>query len=161
MSNDRSSVQVLPTEIYFALIREQLSENGQAFVRVTGISMWPLLHHLRDGVILTPPRPLRTGDIVLFDRRNGRYALHRVIRVEPDGFTMAGDHQWSLERHLPFEQVVGVAQSIVRSGRRISCDNIWMKMYARILTAFTFPRIYLWRAVKKACSIFHPSVKPG
>ena len=90
MSKPIPSVRVLPTEQYFSLVRQQLAETGQAFVRVTGVSMQPLLRHLRDGVVLGPPQRLRRGDIVLFDRLNGRYALHRVIRVGKNGFTMAG-----------------------------------------------------------------------
>lgn len=86
-----ASLQVLPTEEYFARVRQSLSEKGQAYVRVTGMSMWPLLHHLRDGVILIPPHEIRRGDIVLFARESGRYALHRVIEKKGEIFTMAGD----------------------------------------------------------------------
>ena len=75
-----NSVHVMPTKEYFALIQRILDETGQAYVRVTGMSMWPLLYHLRDGVLLVRPEHIRTGDIVLFDRQNGRYALHRVIQ---------------------------------------------------------------------------------
>lgn len=154
MSKPIPSVRVLPTEQYFSLVRQQLAETGQAFVRVTGVSMQPLLRHLRDGVVLESPRRLRRGDIVLFDRLNGRYALHRVIRVGKNGFTMAGDNQWHVEKDLPFGQVVGVAVALERKGRRIPCENFFLKMYSRAVTALTFPRIYLRKAAGKLFRLF-------
>jgi hypothetical protein len=158
MSTKNNPVRILPTETYFALVRQQLSDTGQAYVNVTGVSMMPLLRHLRDGVILEPPRVIRVGDIVLFDRRNGRYALHRVIRKGKTGFTMAGDHQWHLERNLPYDRVIGVVTAVVRNGRRISVENFFIKTYAWAVTCAAFPRIYIRKAVGK---LIGPIRKPG
>ena len=147
-------IRVLPTETYFAMVREKLDSTGQAFVRVTGISMMPLLRHMRDGVILEPPGTIRPGDIVLFDRRSGRYALHRVIRVHGDTFDMAGDNQWHVEYGLPLDQVMGVAVSIVRDGRVIPCSKLFQKIYARALTCLTEPRINMRKAVGRMVKSF-------
>lgn len=143
-----ASLQVLPTEEYFARVRQSLSEKGQAYVRVTGMSMWPLLHHLRDGVILIPPHEIRRGDIVLFARESGRYALHRVIEKKGEIFTMAGDHQWHMEKGLPCRQIIGVAAMLHRKGRFIPCKNFLIKIYAAAVTLLTAPRIYLRRAAR-------------
>ena len=154
---DGVTYKVLPTEEYFSMVKKQLSEDGQAFVRVTGNSMQPLLKHLRDGVIIVPPTSIHTGDIVLFDRKNGRYALHRVIRKKQDGFSMAGDNQWYFETGLPYDQIVGVTDTLVRNGKKISCNNIFVKIYAFWVTLLTVPRIYLWRAiVRLGKMIRHP-----
>ena len=138
--------QRLPTETYFAMVRQKLADTGRAYVRVTGSSMEPLLRHLRDGVIIEPPGAIRPGDIVLFDRQTGRYALHRVIRIRGERFTMAGDNQWYLDRDLPLSQVVGVVRWVDRKGRRISSENFFLKMYARAVTALSVPRINIRRA---------------
>lgn len=160
MSSESSSVRILPTEAYFTLVKRQLSEHGQAYVRVTGMSMWPLLRHLRDGVIIVPPGRVRAGDIVLFDRRNGRYALHRVIRVTGNSFSMAGDNQRHMETGLPLEQVVGVVTEIDRGGRRISCRNFFLEIYSRALTSLAWPRIYLRKAVGKLIGPLRRSCRP-
>jgi hypothetical protein len=34
MDEKNSSIHVLPTETYFALVRQMLSESGQAYVRI-------------------------------------------------------------------------------------------------------------------------------
>lgn len=147
--------QSLPTELYFSLVRQQLSDSGSAFVRVTGSSMQPLLHHLRDGVILVPPAKIRAGDIVLFDRRNGRYALHRVVRITGgDTFTMAGDNQAHLERSLPLAQVVGVVSAVVRDGKQIPCGRGWVRVYALAMAWFAVPRIIVRRVIGRLTGPF-------
>ena len=162
MSKVNAPIRVLPMEEYFALVRQMLSENGQAYVRVTGMSMWPLLCHLRDGVVLKASSAIHTGDIVLFDRRNGRYALHRVIFKGKHGFVMAGDNQWHFEKNLPYSQIVGVVDEIDRDGRRIASRNIFVKMYGLLVTGLTFPRIYLRKGVSRLARLFRrPQPNPG
>ena len=146
ISNGSNSVHIMPTEEYFQLVRSMLDNTGQASVRVTGMSMWPLLYHLRDSVLLSRPDQIRTGDVVLFDRLNGRYALHRIVRKKKSGFDMAGDHQWHIEHDLPYEQIMGVVTGIYRNGRYISCKKLYMKLYARTVVLLTVPRICLRRA---------------
>ena len=153
-ANEPGTFRVMPTEQYFALIRQTLADRGEAFVRVTGVSMLPLLRHLKDGVIIAPPRGIRPGDIVLFDRRSGRYALHRVIHLRGDRFDMAGDNQWFIERGLPCDQVIGVVTAIVRGGKRISCQNFFLKIHARAVTSLTELRINIRRAVGKLVKPF-------
>lgn len=148
------TVRILPTETYFAMVREKLESSGQAYVRVTGNSMMPLLRNIKDGVIIEPRGEIHAGDIVLFDRRNGRYALHRVIRVHEDRFDMAGDNQWHIEYGLPVDQVMGVAACIVRGDRRIPCSKKSLRIHARVVTFLTEPRIKLRRAVGKLVKPF-------
>ena len=145
-----ASLNVLPTEEYFSRVRQEMARKGWAYVRVTGMSMWPILHHLRDGVIIVPPEKIRMGDIVLFDRQNGRYALHRVVGKGKTGFTMAGDHQWHMEKHLPYEQIVGVVSTLNRKGRLIPANNFFNKIYAWCVILLTVPRIYLRRVISAA-----------
>ncbi len=152
--NRSETIHVLPTETYFAIARKKLADDGRAFIRVTGHSMKPLLRHMKDGVIIEPPGEIRAGDIVLFDRRNGRYALHRVIRVRGDRFDMAGDNQWHVEHGLPVEQVMGVAVCIVRGERLIPCSKFSLRLHARVVTCLTEPRIKLRRAVGRLVKPF-------
>ena len=75
-----SPVHVMPTKEYFTLIQRMLDETGQVYVHVTGMSMWPLLYHLRDGVLLVRPDNIHTGDIVLFDRQNGLLNIWNLFK---------------------------------------------------------------------------------
>ncbi len=150
----RTRVRAVPTETYFSMVREKLAAEGKAYVRVTGTSMRPLLEHLRDGVVIVPPDRVRRGDIVLFDRKNGRYALHRVIRRGKNGFAMAGDHQWHYETDLPYEGIVGVASMIVRDGKVIPRENFLLKSYSFWVTLLTVPRIKGWKVLRKLLKPF-------
>lgn len=94
--------RVLDTQEYLDTVCELLRQ-GQTSVAVpvAGGSMVPFLHD-GDTVYLELPRfPIKEGDILLYTRPNGRYILHRVIRVNPDGsLWMSGDAQMELE-YLP------------------------------------------------------------
>ena len=192
MDERARSIRILPTETYFAMVRRMLSESGSAYVRITGMSMWPLLHHLRDGVIIEPlhlsvsagiepqehtdisfgddsernaadfyhnfssnadgtpiHKQIHPGDIVLFDRQNGRYALHRVIRTKKTGFSMAGDNQWHIETNLPYEQIIGVVTCIERNGHRLSSRSLLLKVYTIIVVIFAYPRIFIYKGVRR------------
>lgn len=148
------TIRILPTETYFAMVREKLAKTGRSYVRVTGTSMLPLLRHLKDGVIIARSEKIRPGDIVLFDRLNGRYVLHRVIRVNVESFDMAGDNQWYIERDMPLAQVIGTAVCIVRGDRMISCEKFSLRIHARVVTFLTEPRIKLRRAVGRLVKPF-------
>lgn len=97
---------------------------GRAELVVTGISMLPFLHPLRDSVILEAPSALLVGDIVFFSRGGGRFILHRIRRILKNGvLVVCGDNQDWTEQVAP-EQVLAKAAAVRRSGGRvISCRS--------------------------------------
>ena len=146
-------VREIPTEEYFSLVREQLASEGKAYVRVTGTSMMPLLHHMEDRVVIVPPNKIRLGDIVLYDRQNGRYALHRVIGKSKSGFSMAGDNQYHIEKNMDYGQIIGVVSAVERGGKLKSFDSFGLRLYTFWVILISRPRIYIHRAGSK---ILHP-----
>jgi len=147
-------MRVIPTEEYFSLVKESLAQTGQAHVRVTGVSMQPTLRHLQDSVILVPPDRVRLGDILLFDRLNGRYALHRVIGKGKRGFTMAGDNQRHMERNLPYHQIVGVASTLIKGEKHIDTHYFLHRIYAIGVSACLRLRIYVCRIKNVVAGLF-------
>ena len=96
---------------------------GCAELVVTGISMLPFLHPLRDSVILEAPSALRVGDIVFFSRGGGRFILHRIRRILKNGeLVVCGDNQDWTEQVAP-EQVLAKAAAVRRGGKVISCRS--------------------------------------
>ncbi len=128
---------------------------------MTGSSMKPLLHHMRDRVEIKPGLKVQLGDIVLYDRQDGRYALHRVVRKKRDCFTMVGDNQWYIDDNLAYDQIVGVVTAVERNGKRIARGNGFLKLYSMILTTSAFPRIYLRKAILKLLKPFRHSGNQG
>lgn len=104
-------------------------------LQITGSSMTPFLVHGRDSVLLTPIRgdTPRRGDIVLYRRDNGAYVLHRVHRCARDGtFSMLGDAQQTVEHGIRREQLVAVAHSAVRKGKRQEKGTFWWDFFAHV-----------------------------
>ena len=90
-------------QIPMAQLRELLDEqlaHGEALLPVTGNSMWPLFAGGRDMVRLARlDRRVQPGDIALYQRADGSYILHRVIRLCASGVCICcGDAQWEGEQ---------------------------------------------------------------
>lgn len=90
-----------------------------------GWSMYPLVVHGRDQVIVAPAdgRTLRRGDVALYRRDGSVLVLHRVWRVTKNGIWFVGDNQKSVEGPLRPEQVRGVMTAVIRNGKYISVTD--------------------------------------
>ena len=97
------------------MIQELLAGGSTVQLTVTGISMRPMLLHRRDQVELTlPPSKLQRYAIPLYQREDGSFILHRIVKIEKDGtYTCAGDGQTTLETGVKQEQIVDALQCIV------------------------------------------------
>ena len=72
----------------FALV----NEGHDVTIPLRGFSMRPFLEDGRDLAILCKiDRPLKVGDIVLAELSPGRYALHRIRRLDNTHVQMLGD----------------------------------------------------------------------
>lgn len=132
------------------MIQELLAGGSTVQLTVTGISMRPMLVHRRDQVeLILPPSKLQRYDIPLYQRENGNFILHRIVKVEKDGtYTCAGDGQTILETGVEQEQIVAVVCSFIRKGRKISCSNKGYQIYERIWTALFPIRPILLQMIK-------------
>ena len=91
-----------------------------------GDSMRPLIRRGRDQVTIVPlTRPLKRGDVVLFESTPGRYVVHRVYRLQ-DGFVQTlGDNCRNPDPWIPEQQVLGQVVQVERGKWRISMDTIF------------------------------------
>lgn len=114
------------------LIRERLS-NGES-VRFTpqGTSMRPMILGGRDQVILSPlPERLKKFDLPLYQRDNGQYVLHRIVKAGKD-FTCIGDGQFIYEPGVRQDQMLALATGFVRKGKTRSTDCFSYWLYCRL-----------------------------
>ncbi len=120
----------------FSITNDILNQGGQAWITVTGMSMYPFLTEGRDSVELskTSFAEIKKGDIVLIRRLTGAYVLHRVLKIQrtKDCFYMIGDAQQWIEGPLAPEQLQAVVTSIKRKGRVIRCDSKLLKFCVSI-----------------------------
>lgn len=100
---------------------------------ISGNSMSPFLVHGRDTIYLSHlDRPVKKGDVLLYQRENGAYVLHRVYKVESNGFTMVGDAQTELESGIQPEQIIAIMTSAVRKGKKQAPGSFWWEFFAKI-----------------------------
>lgn len=131
------------------LITESFRQGMTATVPVTGNSMWPLFSHKRDCAVLSAcdGQRLRRGDVPLYQRPDGQYILHRIIKVKPDVYVLAGDAQRELE-YLPKSCVVALMTAFIRKGKTVNCRNMRYRAYAWIWIAVRPLRPFLIRCAK-------------
>ncbi len=134
-------------ETLVPLMQESFAQGLTVTLGVTGNSMLPLFRDGRDSVILSPcdPMALKRYDVPLYRRPDGRYILHRIIKVERDTYTLAGDAQQEPEVGLPKECVLAVMSGFVRKGKTVSCRAVWYRIYSVLWCALLPCRFALLR----------------
>lgn len=126
---------ILPPEVLLEEYRQLLADPRiQALpLVISGNSMSPFLIHGRDTVYLSRlTRPVRRGDILLYQRRNGAYILHRVWKAEQGCYTMVGDAQTQLEPGILDEQVIAIVTAAQRKGKRQAPGSFWWEFFEKV-----------------------------
>lgn len=120
-------------------LKQQLDASGVLVHTNKGTSMMPLLRENRDLMVIRKRGAGRFHkyDAVLFVRDNGDYVLHRILRVNPDSYWIAGDNCVSGET-VREEQVIGILTEIVRDGRTINVTDKGYRLFVRVWCAL-FP----------------------
>lgn len=134
----------VPLDQLAPIMTDCLALGQEVVLTVTGNSMSPFLRHQKDQVVLVAcdPVALQPGDVPLYQRRNGKYVLHRIVERD-DGvtctrwgqadplpshcdslqYTMLGDAQWQEEPHIAPDQIVAVATAFISRGKRWECNS--------------------------------------
>ena len=123
----------LDTREYLDTICALLAQgHSSVAVPVRGSSMVPFLHNGDTVYLNVPTRPLKKGDIVLYTRPEGRYILHRICGIRPDGsFLIAGDAQQELEL-VHARQICAIVTSARHRGKLISPGSLYWWAYRHI-----------------------------
>lgn len=118
---------------YMSVLRELAEEGKVIFIRVIGRSMSPFLCHDRDYIYFTKPgRELRRGDMVFYQRDNGQYVMHRIVRVRKDGYYMAGDAQTQIEGPLRRDQIFALITQVKRKDRILQPGDFWWEFFEHV-----------------------------
>ena len=132
------------------LIREQLVGGQSVTFFPRGVSMLPLLREGRDSVTLSaPPERLKKYDIPLYQRADGQYVLHRVVKVG-ETYTCIGDNQFVREEGISHAQIIAVCSAVTRDGKRTPTNSFSMRFYATCWHYSRFPRRVaraIWRRI--------------
>ncbi len=104
-------------------------------LQFSGISMLPMLRQGRDTVEISQvPEQLHKYDLPVYLGPNGKYVMHRIVRVEADCFVCLGDNTYSFER-VKRDQIVAFVSAFTRGNRRVSVTHPAYRLYARVWVA--------------------------
>ena len=111
--------------------------------------MYPLLRQRRDIIEIRKKEPGRCKkyDVVLY-KRGEKYILHRILRVLPDGYLIAGDNNTFLERDITDARILGVMKRVVRDGKDIYMDDPKYRLYVHLWCDFYPVRMAILRAIR-------------
>ena len=102
---------ILNNDILFGAVLEQLAQGNRVSLTGTGTSMEPTIQASTDKLVLQSPGPLQLGQICLYRRPGGGYAIHRIHKLTTDAVVLVGDNQVKTETVKPGDilaQVVAI-----------------------------------------------------
>lgn len=144
MKMDSFASKELPLEQLMPLIQDQLSAGKSVCFSPKGTSMLPMLRQGIDTVTLSPlPDKLKKYDLPLYQRKNGQYVLHRIVKAD-DTYTCIGDNQFQLETGLTHDQMIGVVTAFSRGKREWKVTHPLYRLYCRFWH-ISRPLRHLWR----------------
>ncbi len=115
-------------------------------IPLEGDSMRPLIRRNRDHIMIVPlTRPLKLGDVVLFEKPSGRYVAHRVRRIKDSYIQTLGDRCWNPDQWIAPADVLGVAVMVERDGLYIPLDRPLARALGRLWMAWLPLRRGYWR----------------
>lgn len=126
------------------LIQENLNNGKSIRFSPSGISMLPMLRQGIDSVVLSPiPGKLKKYDLPLYQRENGKYVLHRIIRVG-DTYTCIGDNQFVEESGIRQDQLLALVTGFYRGENYHSVNEPAYRLYCRFWQ-MSRPLRHFWR----------------
>lgn len=122
--------KIMKIEDMMPLINTAIESGGEFRLITAGVSMKPLLRDRKDTVVLVKAnKPLKKYDIPLYKRKEGKYVLHRIVKIKDGKYVMCGDHQYVYEYGITDDDICAVVSAIIRNDKFISCKSFKYKLY--------------------------------
>ena len=133
--------------VRFVSFEELLEKDGYLVYNNLGYSMLPLLRQKKDIIEIrkNSSERYKKYDVVLY-KRGEQYILHRIIKVLPDRYIIAGDHNTFIDPPVTDDMILGVMTRVIRDGKSITPDNFWYKVYVHLWCDFYPIRVFLLKA---------------
>lgn len=115
---------IMPNDVLLPEIGRMVADGMTVTLRGKGNSMLPFIVSGRDSVVLSRADSLDKGDIVLARINDGRYVLHRIIRMDGDNIVLMGDGNLKGTEQCTASDILAKAIKIIRNGCYIDTDNL-------------------------------------
>ena len=139
--------QMVAPKVEYISFEDLIEKDGVFIYTNVGYSMMPLLRQKKDVMEIKKKSCERCKkyDVVLY-KRGKKYILHRILKVLPDRYVVAGDHNTFLDPPVTDEMILGVMTRVIRDGKSITPDNFWYKVYVHLWCDFYPIRVFLLKA---------------
>lgn len=141
---------------------EQLLKEGNIIkIQPQGYSMYPLFIPGRDEALIeqVPCQKLRRGDVVLYRRDHGILVIHRICRIDDNGFYMVGDNQSEIEGPLRPDQIRGRMIGFIRNEKKYSVKNPIYRFFSGLWLILLPLRPFCFRISAGMKKLFRPHSK--
>jgi hypothetical protein len=151
----------IPATEWVKLIIPIMREGYGLRICPRGGSMIPFLVGGRDEAVISIPSSdfrLKKNDIVLYQIQNGIHVLHRICRINQKGIFTLGDSQLQIEGPLQRDDIIAVAEYIIRKGKKIERTNLqynilasiwrWLRPFRRVIMS-VYTRVFIRHSLKK------------
>lgn len=140
-------MKVVDTREYVSVLKELVEEGKEVSMLIAGSSMSPFLAHERDYIFFKKPEaPIKRGDMVFYQRRNGQYIMHRVWKDKDGQYYMVGDAQVEIEGPLARDQIFAVITKVKRKGKWCGPGDFWWEFFEKVWIRIVPLRRFLVRA---------------
>lgn len=110
-----------------------VEEGVSVTLPVDGRSMLPFIIGGKESVILQQPKQPQIGDVVLALVEDGRYVVHRIIRIEGDIVTLMGDGNLVGTERCTIANIKALATHVVDAkGKMHQIDTPWRRRAVRL-----------------------------
>lgn len=110
-----------------APLLSQIEQGAKVSITGYGNSMHPFIENGRDTVILEKipeNKEILEGEIYLYRRANGKYAIHRIFEVNDENISAVGDSQFLVETDIPQKNLVAIVTQVIKGdGTVIRCAD--------------------------------------
>ena len=141
--------------VQYLSFEDILEKDGYLVYTNVGTSMLPLLHERRDIIEIRckdPKARCNRYDAVLY-KRGDKYILHRVLKVRPNDYVIAGDHNTFKEYGITDDMILGVMTRVIRDGKSIYPTDWRYKLYCHLWVDFYPIRVFILKLKAKAWAI--------
>ena len=125
MSNTHAdtSSERIPMSSLVPVIKEVISSGGEFNLFTRGTSMKPTIVEGVHSVMLGAPTEIARGDIILYERANGQFVLHRLLKIKGDEYFTCGDNQYIIERGIHPDSVIARVTKIQKGDTSVDVDK--------------------------------------
>lgn len=122
---------------FWPIMKEVIESGGEFAFYPHGTSMLPLIRQGKDQVVLVQPHDLKVGDAVFYQRDNGQFVLHRIVKKSKGQYVMCGDNQYDLEYGITDKHILAKMKAVIRDG--VSVDET-IPEYRKYVKKLSFKR---------------------